>query len=88
MALAVGRDITYTLARQGNEHIITAKELLPEGVEVVENLHADELVNLEYEPLFDIKEIFADEVFLISIEATHVITGSVTSYATISLDDC
>ncbi len=55
--LAVGSEIEYSLVKSGEEYYILASELVEvnceeKEYEVVKKLSADELVGLEYEPLF------------------------------------
>ncbi|HEX6548990.1 MAG TPA: isoleucine--tRNA ligase [Candidatus Dormibacteraeota bacterium] len=55
VALAVGNDIDYVKVRQGNEQLILAEarlSILDSDYEVVERMKGDQLVGLEYEPLY------------------------------------
>ena len=51
VALAVGPDLDYAYVRVGDEVVITAEALKPEG-EVLEVVKGSELLGLEYEPLY------------------------------------
>lgn len=61
VALAVGKDIEYVLAVKYSESYILAKDLvgkvLGQDWEIKQELKGSDLVGLEYEPLFDIKEL-------------------------------
>jgi isoleucyl-tRNA synthetase len=60
VALAVGKDIEYVKVKVGNEILILAKarvEILTEAYEIFEELTGNDLVGLEYEPLYS---YFAD----------------------------
>lgn len=61
VALAVGKDIDYILAEKYSENFIIARDLaekvLGQGFEVKKEFKGSELAGLEYEPLFDIKEL-------------------------------
>ena len=61
VALAVGKNINYVLAEKGGERYILAGDLaekvLGSGYKIEKEIKGKELVGLEYEPLFDIKEL-------------------------------
>jgi isoleucyl-tRNA synthetase len=55
VALAVGKDINYVKVKTGNEIYILAKERLPiltEPYEIIEEIKSNDLIGLEYEPLY------------------------------------
>ncbi len=55
VALAVGKDITYTIFEQNGEHVVVAKSLAERvlGSAVMGNtIAAEKLIGLEYEPLY------------------------------------
>ena len=55
VALAVGEKIIYVKVKLNNEIFILAKErisILPEPYEILEEIHGQDLIGLEYEPLF------------------------------------
>ncbi|MEI8174350.1 MAG: class I tRNA ligase family protein [bacterium] len=55
VALAVGKDITYLWLKKDNEILIVAedkKDILGEGYEIVDKRFGEQLIGLEYEPLF------------------------------------
>ncbi len=57
VALAVGNDITYVIAKQGEDFYVVAKdrvEVLTGEYEVVKELKGSELVGIEYEPLYPV----------------------------------
>ncbi len=61
VALAVGKDIDYVTAGKDGEKYILAKDLaekvLGTGYKIEEEMKGKDLVGLEYEPLFDVKEL-------------------------------
>lgn len=62
VALAVGEKIEYILIKQNDEHFILAKDRLEalfgsDQPEIITKLKGKELVDLEYEPLFNIKAV-------------------------------
>ncbi|MBX4181596.1 class I tRNA ligase family protein [Candidatus Parcubacteria bacterium] len=60
VALAVGKDIDYVEVELGGENLFLAKarlEILPEGYKVIRELKGGDLVDMEYEPLFDISAV-------------------------------
>jgi len=61
VALAVGKDIDYVKVKlEDGDHLILCKEklkLINGKYNVVEKIKGKDLVGLEYEPLFDIKEL-------------------------------
>jgi len=61
VALAVGPEIIYVRAKKDNETFILARDLankiLGEGFHVDKEMSGNELVGLEYEPLFDVLEL-------------------------------
>jgi isoleucyl-tRNA synthetase len=61
VALAVGEGIDYALVRYKGERFIVAKSLVAkvfgEGVEIEGNFKGGRLIDLEYEPLFDIPKL-------------------------------
>ncbi len=55
VALAVGKDITYLFLKKENEVLIVAedrKEVVGEGYEIVNSMTGDQLIGIEYEPLY------------------------------------
>ena len=84
VALAVGKEIDYIVVKKYSEFLILAKDLankiLGNDLEVVAHLKGDDLMGLEYEPLFDItrtnadlKRTYADKIYRI-YEADFVST--------------
>jgi len=66
VALAVGKDINYALAKKEEEKFIIAKDLVEKILgqsEVEKEFKGSELVGLEYEPLFDIKELKSEKSY-------------------------
>ena len=67
LALAVGKDIVYILAKKDNEKYILAKDLaekvLGSDYKIEKEMQGKELVGLEYEPLFDIKELKSEKSY-------------------------
>jgi len=61
VALAVGENITYVVSEKAGENFITAKERLPEGVNIVSEIKGSTLVGVEYEPLFDVPLVAAHQ---------------------------
>lgn len=61
IALAVGNDIDYILAKRDNEQYYLAGELadkvLGSGYEIVRSVKADELVGKKYEPVFKVAKL-------------------------------
>jgi len=56
VALAVGKNITYLLVKQGDEHYILAKErveILDGDYKIVREFRGKDLEGIEYEPVFD-----------------------------------
>lgn len=69
VALAVGKDIQYVLVKKGDEKYIVAKDLaekvLGSGYEIEKEIKGSELVDLEYEPLFNVDELKSDKSYKI-----------------------
>ena len=70
VALAVGKDIDYAIVEQNGENYILAKDLIEKvfGQNSKFKIHNSEfkgsdLVGLEYEPLFDVKELKSDKSY-------------------------
>ncbi|MFZ4631911.1 MAG: isoleucine--tRNA ligase [Patescibacteria group bacterium] len=66
VALAVGKDIEYVIVKVEKEKYILAKERVDHvlkdlSYQIIKELKGSDLVDLEYEPLFDIAAIKADE---------------------------
>lgn len=64
VALAVGGDIGYLLVTIGDDNFILAKDRLPmiikeKNYTIIEELRGSDLVDLEYEPLFDLPAVKA-----------------------------
>ncbi len=63
VALAVGDDIDYVKIKMGDEYLILAKDLLEKVVEkeyeILSQFKGKDLVDLNYQPLFDLKNLFA-----------------------------
>ncbi len=94
VALAVGEEIEYVRAQHGKDIVIIAKNLLPvlgEGVEVAKEVRGDELVGVEYEPLFDVPEIVGHEkahrVYAADFVSTGEGTGIVHTAVMYGVDD-
>lgn len=83
VALAVGANIKYQVVgvKGKNERCILAEELVPKILnteyEILNTVLGKELVGLEYEPLFDIKELKSDKSYKI-YDADFVSTGDGT----------
>ena len=90
VALAVGRDIVYVLVKVGEENYLLAQELLPKIMEmnyqIQETFKGKDLVDLEYEPLFEIPAIrqtgkgawyVASADFVTTLEGTGVVHTAV-----------
>ncbi|HYC79673.1 MAG TPA: class I tRNA ligase family protein [Candidatus Binatia bacterium] len=66
VALAVGKDITYVKVKLDGEIIILAKDLISvvgESAEIVGELKGQELIGLEYEPLFNVPFLQSPESY-------------------------
>lgn len=67
VALAVGKEIKYVLARVGGEQLIIAKDLaekvLNQPATIEKEFSGEELVGLEYEPLFDVPALKSDKSY-------------------------
>lgn len=62
VALAVGAEIPYVLAKQGDRYLIVARErmgVLGDNYEVVDTFSGADLVGTEYEPLFELPALRA-----------------------------
>jgi len=61
VALAVGKDIDYAIVKKGTEAYVIAKDLITRVLDVsykkIGEVKGLDLVGIEYEPLFDIKEL-------------------------------
>lgn len=61
VALAVGAEMNYVLAKKGDEHFILAKDLLVKvlgsDAEIVREMKGSELDGVEYEPLYDLPAV-------------------------------
>jgi isoleucyl-tRNA synthetase len=61
VALAVGRDIRYVLAKKGDEHFIVAEELantvLGAPLAILDIFSGSDLVGISYQPLFSVKKL-------------------------------
>ena len=61
VALAVGADIAYLKVKLGSEYFILAKDRLgilsDQEFKIEEEIKGQDLVGVEYEPLFDIKPL-------------------------------
>jgi isoleucyl-tRNA synthetase len=61
VALAVGEEIRYLIVKQGDEHYVLAEELAEKALdteyEIIDIISGSDLVGLEYEPLFDVKQL-------------------------------
>lgn len=90
VALAVGNDIDYVLAQQGGESFVVAKNLMPADATVIHAVKGSELVGLEYEPLFDIKQMQTDtshRVYAADFVSTDDGTGIVHTAVMYGEDD-
>lgn len=69
VALAVGPEIMYARVKKEDETFILARELvekiLGEGAQIEKEMPGNELVSLEYEPLFDVPELKSDTSYKI-----------------------
>lgn len=67
VALAVGKEIKYVLARVGDEQLIMAKDLvekvLGQITRIEKEFSGEELVGLEYESLFDVPALKSDKSY-------------------------
>ena len=57
VALAIGKDIAYSMIKINNEYYILAKdrlEVIKQEYELVKEFKGEELIGLNYEPLFDV----------------------------------
>lgn len=67
VALAVGKEIKYVLARVDDEQLIMAKDLvekvLGQTATIEKELSGEELIGLEYEPLFEVKQLQSDKSY-------------------------
>lgn len=69
VALAVGKDIEYAVAEVNGENLIMAKDLVDKVLGPIsykleaKTYFGSDLVGLEYEPLFDIKELKSKESY-------------------------
>lgn len=83
VALAVGKDIEYVIVEQNGENYILARDLVEKvfintKYEILNTKYkGSDLVGLEYEPLFDIKELKSDKAYKI-YDADFVSTGDGT----------
>jgi isoleucyl-tRNA synthetase len=81
VALAVGKDIDYIVAEKDNENYIVAKELADKvvgvGYKKIKDLRGKDLVGMEYEPLFDVKELRSEKSYKV-YEAGFVSTADGT----------
>ncbi len=94
VALAVGKDIVYVVARQGHDRYILAKELadkvLGQPFVVEQEVRGADLVGLEYEPLFSIKELHSKashRVYTADFVSTQEGTGVVHTAVMYGEDD-
>ncbi|KKR36320.1 MAG: Isoleucine-tRNA ligase, partial [Candidatus Yanofskybacteria bacterium GW2011_GWE1_40_10] len=66
VALAIGKNIEYVVARKDGEDLILAKDLLaqvlPEG-EIIMEVKGSDLIGIEYESLFDIPELRSEKSY-------------------------
>ncbi len=64
VALAVGKDIKYILAEKDGTKYVVAKDVadkvLGSGYKTEKEIKGEELLGLEYEPLFNVKELKSD----------------------------
>ena len=62
VALAIGKDIAYSMIKINNEYYILAKdrlEVIKQEYELVKEFKGEELIGLNYEPLFDVPALRA-----------------------------
>ncbi|MEX0877412.1 MAG: class I tRNA ligase family protein [Candidatus Spechtbacterales bacterium] len=93
VALAVGKDIKYSVVRQDGEYYVLATELLEileDEYDVLSEIKGKDLVGLEYEPLFDIKELRSEtshKVYVADFVSTEDGTGIVHTAVMYGEDD-
>ncbi len=65
VSLAVGENIDYVKVKKNNEHLILAKELvtkvLENDYEIISEFKGKDLANLNYQPLFDLENLFKEK---------------------------
>ncbi len=61
VGLAVGENIDYVVSEKAEDNFITAKEMLPDGANVVSEIKGSALVGVEYEPLYDVPLVAAHQ---------------------------
>lgn len=90
VALAVGEEITYVLFEQGGGHLIAAEALAPKEAAIVKTMAGADLVGIEYEPLFDIKQMQTEKshrVYVADFVTTDDGTGIVHTAVMYGEDD-
>jgi isoleucyl-tRNA synthetase len=94
LALAVGKDITYVVVATGNGNVIVAKELAEKVVgtsyHIESEMKGEDLVGLEYEPLFDIPQLKSEKsyrVYAADFVSTQDGTGVVHTAVMYGEDD-
>ncbi|KKW19263.1 MAG: Isoleucine-tRNA ligase [Parcubacteria group bacterium GW2011_GWA2_51_10] len=63
LALAIGKDIGYALFKRAGGYFVAAKNILEESDEIIEEMKGDELIGVEYEPLFEIPALRSPKSF-------------------------
>ena len=67
VALAVGKDIVYVIAKQNGDYFIIAKNLVGKTIgqqtEIIGEIKGKDLVGLKYKPLFDVAAVESDKSF-------------------------
>jgi len=65
VSLAVGKDIDYVKIKKGEDNLILAKELLEKVIEadyeIISEFKGKDLANLNYQPLFDLANLFKEK---------------------------
>ncbi|PIR41090.1 MAG: isoleucine--tRNA ligase [Candidatus Yanofskybacteria bacterium CG10_big_fil_rev_8_21_14_0_10_46_23] len=92
VALAVGAEIDYVTIASGEETFILSgdlKNLIPEG-QIVDELKGQDLVGLEYQPLFEVAALKSDKsykIYLADFVTTNEGTGVVHTAVMYGEDD-
>ncbi len=63
VGLAVGKDIDYVVVEQNGENLVLAKSRMKEGMHAVSELKGSDIVNLRYEPLFDVPSLQSNKSY-------------------------
>lgn len=98
MCLAVNKNITYAVVKEGTNEYVLAKELIEkyfDNAEIVEEFKGEELLGIEYEPLFDYyKDNFenkawfvVDEDYVTTEEGTGIVHQA-PAYGEVDYESC